>query len=71
MKANDLKKNSIAVGDIYERIEEANKNNECMVAYPQTMHVSAEVIYILMGNGFKISRRDFDHGMLNALVIEW
>ena len=71
MKAEELKKESEVIENIYKAISEANSRGEFKWFIPHFVYVSDQVRLQLIKDGFKVHIGDWDSMMTNALIIEW
>ena len=71
MKAQELKKESEVIENIYKSISEANSRGAFKHAIPHYIYVSDKVKLQLIEDGFKVYKGDWDSIMINSLIIEW
>ena len=71
MKANELKKQTEVIDNIYKAISEANSNGNFKHFIPHWVYVSDEIILQLINDGFKVYKGEWDGIMKDCLIIEW
>jgi len=71
MRANELKKESISIEDIYEAICNANTFKQYKHFIPHHIYVSEQVKLRLIEDGFKVYKSDWDGVTKECLIIEW
>jgi hypothetical protein len=71
MKAKELKKESMTIDEIYERISDANSMKHFKYFIPHFVYTTESVTMQLIEDGFKVYRGAWDGGMTDCLIIEW
>lgn len=71
MKANELKKESISIEDIYKSISDMSAFKHYKHFIPHHIYVSEQVKLQLIEDGFKVYKSDWDGVIKDCLIIEW